>query len=151
MTEKNPLGPVGHQVRQNVERLRVERRLTKKDLSDRTGAAGRTVPPLAIARIEAGTRRVDADDLSVLAMVLDVTPAMLLEEPGRPPIPRGAESPAESLVARLTEAVRDVAAPTPGADVPARARAARRLIAQLGLELDGLADNGEPMEGRSDD
>ena len=40
----------------------------------------------------------------------------------------------------LADAVRDVVDPAPGADVAARVRTARRLMAQLGLERDGIPD-----------
>lgn len=76
--KKNPLGPVGDYVRANVERLRGERGLTYRDLSALLGERGRRIPPLGLSRIEQGTRRVDADDLVALAMVLGVSPATLL-------------------------------------------------------------------------
>ncbi|PBC79903.1 helix-turn-helix protein [Streptomyces sp. TLI_235] len=86
MTEdkKNPLGPTGDQLRANIARLRSERGMTKKELSDRVGELGRPIPPLGITRLEAGTRRVDADDLMALAVALGVSPVTLLlprEEP----------------------------------------------------------------------
>ncbi|MER6361544.1 helix-turn-helix transcriptional regulator [Kitasatospora sp. NPDC001527] len=76
--KKNPLGPTGEQVRRNVTRIREARGLTKKELSDRTSELGRPIPPLGVSRVEAGTRRVDADDLVVLAVALDVSPSSLL-------------------------------------------------------------------------
>ncbi|MEF9904775.1 helix-turn-helix domain-containing protein [Streptomyces sp. P9-A2] len=72
------LGPTGEQVRANVQRLRESAGLTKKQLSDRVGELGRTIPPLGISRIEMGTRRVDADDLVALAVALNAHPAALL-------------------------------------------------------------------------
>lgn len=80
MTEdkKNPLGPTGDQLRANIARLRAERGMSKKQLSDRVGELGRPIPPLGITRLEAGTRRVDADDLMALAIALDVSPVSLL-------------------------------------------------------------------------
>ena len=80
MTEekKNPLGPTGNQVRRNVTRIREARGLTKKDLAARTAELGRSIPPLGISRVEAGTRRVDADDLVILALALGVNPSALL-------------------------------------------------------------------------
>ena len=81
--KKNPLGPVGHHVRVAVEHLREARGLTKKQLSERVAELGRHIPPLGISRIEAGTRRVDADDLVALALALNVSPlALLLPQPG---------------------------------------------------------------------
>lgn len=75
---KNPLGPTGERVRHNVERLRLARNMGKKDLSTAVSQLGRAIPPLGISRIEAGTRRVDADDLVVLALALNVSPLTLL-------------------------------------------------------------------------
>ncbi|MGW4691959.1 helix-turn-helix domain-containing protein [Kitasatospora cineracea] len=79
--KKNPLGPVGEQVRVNLERLRTGRGLSKKDVSDRAASLGRPIPPLGVSRIEAGSRRVDADDLVALGLVLNVSPAALLLPP----------------------------------------------------------------------
>lgn len=79
--KKNPLGSIGEQVRLNVERLRTARGLSKKDLADRTRELGRAIPPLGISRIEAGTRRVDADDLAALSLALNVSPLTLLLPP----------------------------------------------------------------------
>ncbi|MFE3109362.1 helix-turn-helix domain-containing protein [Kitasatospora indigofera] len=77
-TKKTSLGPTGDQVRANVARLRSALGLSKKDLSDRVAALGRPIPPLGITRLEAGTRRVDADDLMALSLALGVSPVTLL-------------------------------------------------------------------------
>lgn len=76
--EKNNLGPTGDAIRANVKRLREERRLTYRELSDRLTAAGRPIPTLGLSRIEKGERRVDADDLVALAVALRVPPSILL-------------------------------------------------------------------------
>ncbi|MFD8695631.1 helix-turn-helix domain-containing protein [Kitasatospora purpeofusca] len=76
--KKDLLGPTGEHVRRNVTRIREARGLTKKELADRTAELGRPIPPLGVSRVEAGTRRVDADDLVVLAVALDVSPSSLL-------------------------------------------------------------------------
>jgi hypothetical protein len=39
---------------------------------------GRPIPPLGLRHLEAGNRRIDVDDLVVLADALDVSPLMLL-------------------------------------------------------------------------
>lgn len=52
--------------------------MTKKQLSERVAELGRPIPPLGISRIEAGTRRVDADDLVALANALRVSPVTIL-------------------------------------------------------------------------
>jgi transcriptional regulator with XRE-family HTH domain len=83
MEKKNPLGPIGATVQQNVRRLREERNLTMAELSRRLGGdkIGRKIPTLALARIEKGERRVDVDDLVALAIALGVSPTALLLPP----------------------------------------------------------------------
>lgn len=87
MAAKNPLGPIGVNVQHNVKRLREDQNLTLAELARRLEAFGRKIPPLGLSRIEAGERRVDADDLVALAAALLVSPATLLlppEDPGEP-------------------------------------------------------------------
>lgn len=74
--KKNPLGPTGEHVRSNVARLRG--RMQYKELSERLAELGRPIPPLGLRRIEAGERRVDADDLMALAVAFGVPPNSLL-------------------------------------------------------------------------
>ncbi|MBT2491519.1 helix-turn-helix transcriptional regulator [Streptomyces sp. ISL-96] len=83
---KNPLGPIGENVRDNVKRLRQEQNLTLAELARRLSKIGRSIPSLGLSRIENGERRVDADDLVALASVLGVSPAALL----LPPVDLGA-------------------------------------------------------------
>ncbi|MFF9153824.1 helix-turn-helix domain-containing protein [Streptomyces sp. NPDC014846] len=80
MTEekKNPLGPTGERLRRNIAHLREARGMSKKDLAERVAELGRPIPPLGISRVEAGTRRVDADDLMALALALRVSVNALL-------------------------------------------------------------------------
>lgn len=73
-----PLGPVGGYVIANLTRLREERRLSYRELSDRLRELGRPIPTLGLSRIEKGTRRVDSDDLVALALALGVNPSALL-------------------------------------------------------------------------
>jgi transcriptional regulator with XRE-family HTH domain len=76
---KNPLGPTGERVRDNVRHLREDvRRMSYRELSDQLEALGRRIPTLGLSRIEDGARRVDADDLVALALALGVTPDRLL-------------------------------------------------------------------------
>jgi|SRR4051794_7697641 transcriptional regulator with XRE-family HTH domain len=56
--------------------------MTYKELADRLKAIGRPIPTLGLSRIEAGTRRVDADDLVALAVALGVNPSRLLMPDG---------------------------------------------------------------------
>lgn len=48
------------------------------ELSRQLLKSGRVIPPLGLSRIEAGLRRVDADDLVSLAVALGVSPITLL-------------------------------------------------------------------------
>jgi len=88
VAKRNPLGPVGEVVRQNVKILREERNLSLAALSRRLSElVGRPIPTLGLSRIENGERRVDADDLVALAAALGVSPVTLLlprEDPGGP-------------------------------------------------------------------
>ncbi|MEU0977964.1 helix-turn-helix domain-containing protein [Streptomyces griseus] len=71
-------GPTAKQVGENVRRLRDRRGYTIYELSEKLRAAGRPITPSAVAKIERRERQVTADDLVVLAVVLDVSPAALL-------------------------------------------------------------------------
>lgn len=71
-------GPTGETVRANIIRLRAERNLGYTELSERLKDLDRHILPLGLRRIEAGERRVDADDLVALAVALDVSPITLL-------------------------------------------------------------------------
>lgn len=73
------LGHTGETVRANVKRIRDDvLRISQAELSRRLGDLGRPMPALGIQRIEAGTRRVDADDLVALSVALKVSPTVLL-------------------------------------------------------------------------
>jgi transcriptional regulator with XRE-family HTH domain len=75
---KNPIGPVGVSVAANVQRLREDQNLTLAKFSRKLATTGRRIPALGLARIERLDRRVDADDLAALALVLGVSPTVLL-------------------------------------------------------------------------
>ncbi|GAA1110029.1 hypothetical protein GCM10009582_04530 [Arthrobacter flavus] len=72
------LGPTGQTVAANITRVRELRALNYTELSRKLTESGRAISPLAIRHIEEGTRRVDVDDLIVLASALDVPPIILL-------------------------------------------------------------------------
>jgi transcriptional regulator with XRE-family HTH domain len=78
--KKLPLGPTGERVRTNVKRARLALNMTYAQLSARLAETGRPIAPLGLSRLEAGERRVDADDLVALCLVLKVTPGELLAE-----------------------------------------------------------------------
>lgn len=73
-----PLGATGETVRQNIRRIRDEHGISGSELSARLKGLDRPIPPLGIHRIENGTRRVNVDDLTALAVALDVSPVTLL-------------------------------------------------------------------------
>lgn len=75
---KSELGPTGTSVADRVKQLREDQRLGYAELSRQLSALGRDIPPLGLRRIEAGERRVDADDLVALALALGVSPITLL-------------------------------------------------------------------------
>ena len=80
-TEKrNPLGPIGENVRTNIQRIRTRRKITYKELSDMLAAVGRPIPTLGLSRLENGERRVDVDDLVALSKVFGTSPAILMSE-----------------------------------------------------------------------
>jgi transcriptional regulator with XRE-family HTH domain len=72
------VGPIGRNLIRAVERLRERRGLTYKKLSELLEATGRPIFPLGLSRLEKGERRVDADELVALAVVLGVNPNALL-------------------------------------------------------------------------
>ncbi|WP_138845253.1 helix-turn-helix domain-containing protein [Rhodococcus pyridinivorans] len=76
--KKNPLGPSGVSVAQNIRHLREGANLTYAELGRKLESMGRPIPTLGLRKIESFERRVDADDLVALALALDVTPATLL-------------------------------------------------------------------------
>lgn len=75
-TKRVPLGPTGKLVAENVKRLRGP--MQYKELAEKLAAIDRPIPALGLRRIEAGERRVDADDLVALAVVFGVSPLTLL-------------------------------------------------------------------------
>lgn len=77
------VGPAGRDVAANLATIRKARGLTTRELTRLTAAAGRAIPPSGITRIEAGERRVDIDDLVILAKVLGVRVEQLLANPQR--------------------------------------------------------------------
>jgi transcriptional regulator with XRE-family HTH domain len=62
----------------NIKRRRKAHRLTYAELSTRTEEAGQRIPVLALRRIETGERRVDFDDLLILAVALGDHPVDLM-------------------------------------------------------------------------
>jgi transcriptional regulator with XRE-family HTH domain len=65
-------------VAENVRAVRDRRRLSQNQLAARLGELGRPMQASAVAKIESGDRRVDVDDLTALAVALNVSVARLL-------------------------------------------------------------------------
>jgi transcriptional regulator with XRE-family HTH domain len=71
-------GAVAERVRDNIKRIRQDRRLTGGQLAELLGALGRPMQPTAINKIETGARRVDVDDVVAISLALNTTPNRLL-------------------------------------------------------------------------
>jgi transcriptional regulator with XRE-family HTH domain len=104
-TRKVELGEAGHTVRAQVRRLREQRGLSLQALSDRLVAVGRPILASGLSKIEAGTRRVDVDDLVALAGALGTVPDDLLT-PNAPPKGVDAAEVMLRIAAELTAAGR---------------------------------------------
>jgi transcriptional regulator with XRE-family HTH domain len=72
------LGPVGRRVAENVRALRREQGVGQAQLADRLEELGRPLLSTGVSKLEAGTRRVDVDDLVALSVALGVNPSRLL-------------------------------------------------------------------------
>jgi transcriptional regulator with XRE-family HTH domain len=77
-TRRVEIGLTGETVRANIKRLRREKDMTLRDLSDHMGRVVRPMAHNTISEIERGARRVDVDDLMALAEGLNVSPIALL-------------------------------------------------------------------------
>ncbi|QII04347.1 helix-turn-helix transcriptional regulator [Rhodococcoides fascians A25f] len=75
------IGATGETVRKNIARVRNDRGMTLRALSDTMSELGHPLSNSSISQIENGSRRVDVDDLMALAIALDVSPNTLLIEP----------------------------------------------------------------------
>jgi hypothetical protein len=82
-------GPVGLNVARNVRRLREAAGYGYAELSRLLTDMGRPIPPLGIRHLEEGSRRVDVDELVMLATALQVAPMELLLPVNRPEWARG--------------------------------------------------------------
>jgi transcriptional regulator with XRE-family HTH domain len=80
-TRRVEIGLTGETVRANINRLRREKKMTLRDLSDHMTQVVRPMAHNTISEIERGARRVDVDDLMALAAALGVSPIALLMPP----------------------------------------------------------------------
>ncbi|MFG2899535.1 helix-turn-helix domain-containing protein [Streptomyces zaomyceticus] len=76
------IGPAGRHLGETVARLREARSWDQAALLARLAAEGLAVSQPILSRVEAGTRRVDVDELLALAVAFGIPPAALL-----PPAP----------------------------------------------------------------
>lgn len=109
------LQATGHQVRQNIQRVRKASGLSHTALSQKMSEAGHQVSKTAVSEIENGARRVSADDLLAIAVALGVSPLELL-------LPPNTDDPY-----RITGVGKDI----PGADTWAWA------LMRIALDFDG--------------
>jgi transcriptional regulator with XRE-family HTH domain len=101
-------GPVGGTVAKNLLRIRTYRGLTTRQLSGELERIGRPVPASGITRMEKGQRQVTVDELVALAIVLEVSPTLLLLPIDRPETPgdsRGERIPLTKLISAPWETV----------------------------------------------
>jgi transcriptional regulator with XRE-family HTH domain len=75
------VGPTGRTIAANVARIRNARGLTVIGLANALADAGHPMPHTGITKIEMGQRRVTAEDLVALAVVLRVNVSALLLPP----------------------------------------------------------------------
>lgn len=85
----NPPGPTCEHVAANLKRIREGQGLGLRPLADKVKVLGREISPSAISKIETGIRRVDVDDLAVLAYALGTTPVDLLTPAEEKALPTG--------------------------------------------------------------
>jgi transcriptional regulator with XRE-family HTH domain len=74
----NPAGNTNAHVAANLRSARQAIGLDLRTFADRVKDTGRAMSPSALSKIENGDRRVDVDDLTVFAYILQTTPAALL-------------------------------------------------------------------------
>ncbi|WGH83387.1 helix-turn-helix domain-containing protein [Auritidibacter ignavus] len=77
----NPAGITNTHVAQNIRAAHQAIGMDLRTMSDGLKAAGRKLSTSGISKLEAGDRRVDVDDLTVIAYLLRTTPAALLTPP----------------------------------------------------------------------
>lgn len=77
----NPPGHTNQYVAGNIRAARQAIGMDLRTMSKLLTDAGRKLSPSGISKLEAGDRRVDVDDLTVIAYLLRTTPAALLTPP----------------------------------------------------------------------
>lgn len=77
----NPPGITNKHVAANIRAARQAIGMDLRTMSDALDAASRKLSPSGISKLENGDRRVDVDDLTVIAYLLRTSPAALLTPP----------------------------------------------------------------------
>lgn len=72
------IGPTGKTVAANIARARRVRGFSLQQLENRLAELGRRIPVSGLSRIENEDRRVEVDDLMVIALALDISPLGLI-------------------------------------------------------------------------
>jgi transcriptional regulator with XRE-family HTH domain len=85
----NPPGNTNAHVAANLRSARQAIGMDLRTFAERVKETGRAMSPSALSKIENGDRRVDVDDLTVFAYILQTTPAALLAPPEGAPPPTG--------------------------------------------------------------
>lgn len=85
----NAAGNTNAHVAANMRVARQRLGMDLRTFAARVKEAGRAMSASALSKIENGERRVDVDDLAVIAYVLETTPAALLTPPEGTPPPTG--------------------------------------------------------------
>jgi len=88
----NPAGNTNAHVAANVRTARHAIGMDLRTFSERVKETGRAMSTSALSKIENGDRRVDVDDLTVFAYILQTTPAALLAPPQGASPPTGVPS-----------------------------------------------------------
>lgn len=88
-------GPTAETVKENLNRLRTDARLSLRELANKMADGPGKLTHSSIGEIERGERRVDADELTALAVALDVSPVTLL-------MPRADEPYSQDVEVRLS-------------------------------------------------
>ncbi|MFE9840301.1 helix-turn-helix domain-containing protein [Streptomyces goshikiensis] len=83
------IGPAGRAAARAIERTRVARGYSQRQLAARVTALGRPMTFTALSRIERTVRRCDIDDLVAIAAALGMPPQILLATASIHPTPAG--------------------------------------------------------------
>lgn len=144
------IGECGEHAAAAVTSHRQRRGWDQRYLAEQVTAGGRPMSTSVLGKIEAGTRRVDVDDLVALAAALDIPPALLL--PGGADDSPAAADPFEAAAAPGTIKARvldDLAALGDLEDLDATAPTLGAVAVRLAQEMDAPVSLGNSLQGMS--